>query len=56
MPSGQYASADILKAFDEAIHDGVDVLSLSIGYSLPLFSDVDERDGIATGFFHAVVK
>ncbi|GFS44535.1 subtilase family protein [Actinidia rufa] len=53
---GQCASADILKAFDEAIHDGVDVLSLSIGSGIPLFSDVDERDGIATGSFHAVAK
>lgn len=53
---GQCASADILKAFDEAIHDGVDVLSLSIGSQIPLFSDVDERDGIATGSFHAVSK
>lgn len=46
----------MLKAFDEAIHDGVDVLSVSIGYPIPLFSDVDERDGIATGSFHAVAK
>ncbi|KAI9173469.1 hypothetical protein LWI28_001797 [Acer negundo] len=53
---GQCASADILKAIDEAIHDGVDVLSLSIGSSIPLFSDVDERDGIATGSFHAVAR
>ncbi|XP_059662118.1 subtilisin-like protease SBT3.5 [Cornus florida] len=53
---GQCSSADILKAFDEAIHDGVDVLSLSIGSSIPLFSDVDDRDGIATGSFHAVAK
>ncbi|KAJ6417487.1 hypothetical protein OIU84_003249 [Salix udensis] len=53
---GQCSSADILKAFDEAIHDGVDVLSLSIGSSIPLFSDIDERDGIATGSFHAVAK
>ncbi|XP_015866201.3 subtilisin-like protease SBT3.9 isoform X2 [Ziziphus jujuba] len=53
---GECAAADILKAFDEAIHDGVDVLSLSIGNSIPLFSDVDERDGIATGSFHAVAK
>jgi hypothetical protein len=45
-----------LKAFDEAIHDGVDVLSLSIGSSIPLFSDIDERDSIATGSFHAVAK
>lgn len=53
---GQCSSADILKAFDDAIHDGVDVLSLSIGSSIPLFSDVDERDGIATGSFHAVAR
>lgn len=53
---GQCSAADILKAFDEAIHDGVDVLSLSIGSSSPLFSDVDERDGIATGSFHAVAR
>lgn len=53
---GQCASADLLKAFDEAINDGVDVLSVSIGGSVPFFSDVDERDGIATGAFHAVAK
>ncbi|KAG2680633.1 hypothetical protein I3760_11G107300 [Carya illinoinensis] len=53
---GQCAAADMLKAFDDAIHDGVDVLSLSIGSSIPLFSDVDERDGIATGSFHAVAR
>ncbi|PQP94706.1 subtilisin-like protease SBT3.4 [Prunus yedoensis var. nudiflora] len=53
---GQCSSADILKAFDEAIHDGVDVLSLSIGFSIPLFSEVDEHDGIATGSFHAVAR
>ncbi|KAL9665480.1 hypothetical protein QQ045_020900 [Rhodiola kirilowii] len=53
---GQCASADMLKAFDEAIHDGVDVLSLSIGGSLPVFAEVDERDGIATGSYHAVAK
>ncbi|EEF43470.1 subtilisin-like protease SBT3.5 [Ricinus communis] len=53
---GQCSSADILKAIDEAIHDGVDVMSLSIGSSIPLFSDIDERDGIATGSFHAVAR
>ncbi|XP_058009769.1 subtilisin-like protease SBT3.3 isoform X2 [Hevea brasiliensis] len=53
---GQCSSADMLKAFDEAIYDGVDVLSLSIGSSIPLFSDIDERDGIATGSFHAVAR
>ncbi|RVW91643.1 Subtilisin-like protease SBT3.6 [Vitis vinifera] len=54
--AGQCASADILKAFDEAIHDGVDVLSVSLGSDIPLFSEVDERDGIAIGSFHAVAK
>lgn len=53
---GQCASADILKGFDEAIKDGVDVLSLSIGSSIPLYSEVDERDAIATASFHAVAK
>ncbi|XP_058085389.1 subtilisin-like protease SBT3.6 [Magnolia sinica] len=49
-------SADVLKAFDDAIHDGVDVLSLSLGYILPLYFDVEERSGIAVGAFHAVEK
>ncbi|KAK0574537.1 hypothetical protein LWI29_025166 [Acer saccharum] len=53
---GQCASADILKAFDEAIHDGVDVISLSIAGQNPLFSEVDEYNGIAIGSFHAVAK
>ncbi|OMO79917.1 hypothetical protein CCACVL1_13316 [Corchorus capsularis] len=51
------SSADILKAFDEAIHDGVDLLSVSLGPpQFPLFAEVDERDGIAIGSFHAVAK
>ncbi|EFH48780.1 predicted protein [Arabidopsis lyrata subsp. lyrata] len=49
------SSADILKAMDEAIHDGVDVLSLSLGFE-PLYPETDVRDGIATGAFHAVLK
>ncbi|OMP02780.1 hypothetical protein COLO4_10836 [Corchorus olitorius] len=56
VPQGQCSSADILKAFDEAIHDGVDLLSLSLGTQIPLFAEVDERDGIAIGSFHAVAK
>ncbi|XP_006397047.2 subtilisin-like protease SBT3.8 isoform X1 [Eutrema salsugineum] len=50
------SSADLLKAMDEAIHDGVDVLSLSIGYRVPFYPETDIRDGIATGAFHAVLK
>ncbi|KAL6550266.1 hypothetical protein OROMI_020754 [Orobanche minor] len=54
---GVCASADILKAFDEAIKDGVHVLTLSIGpASLPLYSEVDGRDSIAIGSFHAVAR
>ncbi|KAL5833212.1 hypothetical protein ACOSQ3_016886 [Xanthoceras sorbifolium] len=56
VPAGQCSSADILKAFDEAIHDGVDVLSLSLGTQIPLFPEVDERDGISVGSFHAVAR
>ncbi|KAM4068613.1 hypothetical protein ACB094_12G026200 [Castanea mollissima] len=52
---GVCAGADILKAFDEAIHDGVDVLSLSIAPDLP-FSDVEIHNGISIGAFHAVAK
>ncbi|KAJ9706398.1 hypothetical protein PVL29_001753 [Vitis rotundifolia] len=43
-------------AAGQSIHDGVDVLSMSLGSDIPLFSEVDERDGIAIGSFHAVVK
>ncbi|KAH7863512.1 hypothetical protein Vadar_018458 [Vaccinium darrowii] len=53
---GQCASTDLLRAFDQAIHDGVDVLSLSIGTAIPMFSDVDEHDWISTGSFHAVTN
>lgn len=52
--NGQCAFADLLRALDQAIHDGVDVLSLSIGTAIPMFSDVD--DLIATGSFHAVAN
>ncbi|EYU45313.1 hypothetical protein MIMGU_mgv11b017622mg, partial [Erythranthe guttata] len=53
---GVVSSSDILKAFDEAIHDGVDVLSISLGIDLPLYPEVDKRDIIYYGSFHAVAN
>ncbi|GLT64652.1 hypothetical protein SLA2020_371310 [Shorea laevis] len=53
---GGCTDADLLKAFDKAIYDGVDVLSVSIGSSIPLFSYVDQRNSIAIGSFHATAK
>nr|KYP32508.1 Cucumisin [Cajanus cajan] len=45
------ADADVLAAFDDAIADGVDIISVSLGG----FSDENYfRDGIAIGAFHAV--
>lgn len=47
--------SSVLKAFDDAIYDGVDVISISLGASsgdLPDFS----TDPIAIGAFHAVEK
>ncbi|CAK9145792.1 unnamed protein product [Ilex paraguariensis] len=43
---------DILAAFEAAIHDGVDVISISIGG----FSDSYAADPIAVGAFHAMKK
>ncbi|KAL2343503.1 hypothetical protein Fmac_004788 [Flemingia macrophylla] len=53
---GDCTDADILKAFDKAIHDGVDVLTVSLGLAIPLYSYVDQRDTIAIGSFHATSK
>ncbi|XP_050935958.1 subtilisin-like protease SBT5.4 [Cucumis melo] len=44
--------ADITEAFDHAIHDGVDVLSLSLGGDPIKYSE----DSIAIASFHAVKK
>ncbi|KAL5065778.1 hypothetical protein RYX36_027515 [Vicia faba] len=52
VPVGHCSDADILKAFDIAIHVGVDVLIGSLGIDIPLFSYVDHRDTIAIGSFH----
>lgn len=55
--SGVCADADVLKAFDEAIHDGVDVLSVSLVADIPLYSEIDQHGGsIPIGSFHAVAK
>ncbi|XWS28595.1 hypothetical protein CRYUN_Cryun25bG0083900 [Craigia yunnanensis] len=43
---------DILAAFDDAIDNGVDILSLSIGGNSRVFF----QDGIAIGAFHAMKK
>ncbi|PON71967.1 Subtilase [Parasponia andersonii] len=53
---GMCAGADILKAFDEAVRDGVDVVSVSIAADVPSFHEVDERSAIAVGAFHAVAQ
>ncbi|XP_040362065.1 subtilisin-like protease SBT5.4 [Rosa chinensis] len=45
------SDADILAAFDEAIHDGVDVISVSLGVDHP---QNYFEDGAAIGAFHAV--
>ncbi|CAN6543975.1 unnamed protein product [Malus baccata var. baccata] len=52
--TGGCSSADLLAAFDDAIYDGVDVLSASLGSPPPLSSYVE--DAVAIGSFHAVAK
>ncbi|XP_038687135.1 subtilisin-like protease SBT3.9 isoform X2 [Tripterygium wilfordii] len=54
--TGGCTDADLLKAFDKAIEDGVDIISLSVGSGIPLFSYVDQRNSIAIGSFHATAN
>ncbi|TKY67081.1 CO(2)-response secreted protease [Spatholobus suberectus] len=48
---GFCSDADILSAMDDAIHDGVDILSLSLGPDLP--QPIYFEDAISIGAFHA---
>ncbi|KAG6639213.1 subtilisin-like protease SBT5.4 [Carya illinoinensis] len=50
--TGGCFDADIMAAFDRAIHDGVDVLSLSLGGPPSSYF----QDGLSIGAFHAVKK
>lgn len=52
--TGGCSSADLLAAFDDAISDGVDVISVSLGSPPPLPSYVD--DALAIGSFHAIAR
>ncbi|KAL2460081.1 Subtilase family protein [Abeliophyllum distichum] len=52
--TGGCSSADILAAFDDAIFDGVDVISMSLGSLPPLSTYVD--DTVSIGSFHAMAK
>ncbi|XP_059647607.1 subtilisin-like protease SBT3.9 [Cornus florida] len=52
--TGGCSSADLLAAFDHAILDRVDVLSLSLGSTPPLSTYVD--DVLSIGSFHAVAS
>lgn len=52
--TGGCSSADLLAAFDDAIFDGVNVLSVSLGSPPPLASFVE--DVVAIGSFHAMER
>ncbi|XP_059073775.1 cucumisin-like [Cryptomeria japonica] len=52
------SDVDLLAAFDDAIYDGVDVISVSIGYSTGGFLPPPDyfEDSIAIGAFHAMKR
>ncbi|KAK7320538.1 hypothetical protein VNO77_30097 [Canavalia gladiata] len=55
MDAGGCHEADILQAFDFAISDGVDIISASVGASVP-YTEALFTDGISIGAFHAVAR
>ncbi|KAJ4908503.1 Subtilase family protein [Raphanus sativus] len=48
--------SDILKAMDDAIYDGVDVLSISLASAIPILTETNRLDEISYGAFHAISK
>ncbi|XP_057952932.1 subtilisin-like protease SBT3.9, partial [Malania oleifera] len=53
-PDGHCTEADIIAALDDAIYDGVDVISASIGSTVPLAPYF--ADALSIGSFHAAAK
>ncbi|KAJ4962659.1 hypothetical protein NE237_022598 [Protea cynaroides] len=53
---GSCTDADELKAFDMAIHDGVDIISISVGQSVLPLGDYVDAISDTVGAFHAVAK
>ena len=53
---GSSASADVLKAMDDAIGDGVDVITISLGRAIPILREIDVSNVFSYGAFHAISK
>nr|KYP39984.1 Subtilisin-like protease [Cajanus cajan] len=53
--AGGCQDADLLQAFDHAIHDGVDIISVSLGSAQP-YPEALFTNGVSIGSFHAVAR